>query len=118
MTERLKVGDVLWYVPSTHYNRTAQGQSVTVTKVGRKWATLDGTWHDLRVDMDDGWRADGGEYRSPGRAYRSREAYEARVALSAAWEPFRRRVGATMTPPDSVDLEWISAAAERLGMTP
>ena len=108
---------MLWFVPDRGYSRVAQGHDVTVTRVGRAWAYTGGGWRCPVLCMDtleEKPSRDGFGYR--GQAYRSREAYEARVALAAAWEPFRRWVGATMTPPDGVDLEWIAGAAKHLGM--
>ena len=112
----LKAGDVLWFVADSHrHGERTVGYAVTVAKIGKRWATLDKPMHrPERIDMET-WEMDGGQYTSPGRCYASREAYEAHMALKAAWENFAKRLSA-WNPPDGVDLEWIEAAHERLGI--
>lgn len=107
----LRVGDKLWYVPRER--RDGDGREVTVAKIGRRWATMEGAW-PLRIDMET-LAADGGEYSSPGSCFASREAYEAYIALVAAWGDFVMRL-TRWRPPAGVDLEWIEAARVRLGL--
>lgn len=69
---KVEVGQKLWLVPD---HRRAMGREVTVTKIGRKWASLSGNWD--RFDMASGY-LDGG-YSSPGRVYRNQEEHEAMI---------------------------------------
>ncbi len=78
-------GMSLWWVGSN--NRKTQ-EEVTVTKVGRKWATLS---NGLRIDIET-LAADGGQYVSPGQCYESRQVYEQAIALHIAWQKFRADV--------------------------
>ncbi len=69
MTDEIKPGDKLYYVPSG--NRNGKPSWVTVQKVGRKWITLP---YRMRCDKET-LIVDGGDYQSPGRCYRSAEEY-------------------------------------------
>jgi hypothetical protein len=77
----LKVGQTLWYVPNNYGRHPQQGRTVTVEKVGRKWAYID---HNERVDIKTMW-VDGGQYSSPGKCYPSKEAYDNMVACQTEW---------------------------------
>ena len=46
----LKVGDTIWFVPSrgTAYEET-------ITKIGRRWATLGNGWRPYRIDINTFW---------------------------------------------------------------
>ncbi len=63
-----------------------------VTKVGRKWVTLE---HDTRFERE-GERGkfvlDGGDYSSPGRVYLSLQDYEDEEKLYTAWSLLRNVV--------------------------
>lgn len=110
--EPIKVGDKLWYVPNERYH--GQPHEVTIVKVGRRWAPSEGNYQPLRFDLTD-LIADGGGYSSPGRAYRDKAAHEADIAIKKAWEGLVRRLR-QWDPPKGVDLDWINAAHERLGI--
>lgn len=69
MTDEIKPGDELYYVPSG--NRNGNPSWITVQKVGRKWITLP---YRMRCDKET-LVVDGGDYQSPGRCYRSAEEY-------------------------------------------
>lgn len=71
MTDEIKPGDKLYYVPSG--NRNSKPSWVTVQKVGRKWITLP---HQMRCDKET-LVVDCGDYTSPGRCYRDVEKYAA-----------------------------------------
>lgn len=73
-------GQTLWLVPS-RYRHSGEPREVTITKVGRKWLTLN---NGYRAAVD-GLALDGGEYSSPGVCYLTREAWGA--LLAAATKP-------------------------------
>lgn len=112
MTHELKVGQTLWYVPDRQ--RWSDPCEVTIEKIGRKWATLQG--HYGRVDIET-LCIDGGRYSSPGSCYISKEAYEAQVALNRAWAAFRKSVDRQHAPPSDCTMHKIEAAAASLGLT-
>src|SRR4051812_39221275 len=99
----LVVGQKLWWV--NNRNRP-DAYEVVVTKVGRKWATIDDRH---RIDLST-LHADRAGYSSPGRCYLSRTDWEAETALNAAWEEFRREVGNIYRRPAYVTLENIATA--------
>ena len=78
-----EVGQKLWFVRSE--NRSSGPLEVTVTKVGRVWATLSN-----RERCDFSGDVDGGRYQTPGRCYLSCEVYELEQARLIAWSKFRR----------------------------
>ncbi len=78
-------GQSLWLVASD--NAKTQ-RAVTVTKVGRKWATLS---NGQRIDIET-LAVDGGQYVSPGQCYESQHVYEQAMALHIAWQKFTRDV--------------------------
>lgn len=104
------VGDKLWMVPSQRYMGDAR--EVTVTKVGRKWLTLDNGYRASAADM---W-LDGGGYTSPGSCYASRAAWEAHKELCDAWEQLRRDVDRERRPPPGVTAQLIWHARASLGL--
>lgn len=102
----LEVGQKLWYVPNYGHAR-----EVTITTVGRKWATFDALRR--RVDVET-LKVDGGNYDSPGRCYQSREEYEEKVALQIAWDTLRRQIALRSLP--SCTIEAINEAWKLLGL--
>lgn len=78
-------GKSLWWVAS---NNAKTQCAVTVTKVGRKWATLS---NGNRIDIGT-LVADGGQYVSPGQCYESQQVYEQAMALHLAWQKLTRDV--------------------------
>tara|TARA_R110000868_G_scaffold236522_2_gene490554 strand:- start:679 stop:1029 length:351 start_codon:yes stop_codon:yes gene_type:complete len=113
--EPLKVGDMLWMVESRRGGLNG-GRTVTVTKIGRKWATLDfPSWRPYRIDMET-WRVDGGEYSSPARCYASEEVFQQTVRLDASWRRLVERL--PYSPPPGIDQAWIDEAMVRLGIKP
>jgi len=111
----LKVGDKVWYVANQrHRSAPIEQREMTVTKVARKWVTLDWpNWRPMRIDKET-WIADGGGFTSPGRCYASKEAYAEYLLVSAAWTNLVRRM--PYLPPPDVDLAWIEAVHRRLGI--
>jgi hypothetical protein len=106
----LSVGQKLWFVPYEH--RRNPPHDVTVTKVGRKWATLD---NGHRIDVET-WQADGGDCSSPGKCYPDRAAWENEQDRQAAWNVLRRAVGDTWRPPAGVTVEGVVEAMRLLGI--
>lgn len=82
MVERAKpaVGQKLWWVPTDTRDHN-YALEITVTKVARKWADTD---NQYRIDVTS-WRADGGDYRSPGRCYLSKAEWDEEQAADKAW---------------------------------
>jgi len=75
----LTVGQELYFVPT---RSGTSPYSVTVKKVGRKWAELNDRH---RIDIETLY-ADGGKYISPGRCWLSRAEYDAEIDRQAAWK--------------------------------
>jgi len=96
MKHDLKVGQKLFFVYSD--KRRGPAGDVEVTKVGRKWAELSSHYRIDLVTLE----ADGAGYMSPGRCYLGREAYEAEVKLSRAWDDLRSKVSFQWGPPNGV----------------
>ena len=106
------VGQKLWCVMSDRRGGSFPGREVTITKVGRKWLTID--YADYRVDMGHMF-VDGHGYASPGRCYLSKEEYEKIPALQAAWKEFRARLTLMYgTIPEGVTVEDIREAMKLL----
>jgi hypothetical protein len=102
------VGQKLWYVPT---KRRGDPREVEITKVGRKWLSLD---NDRRVAVD-GLYADGGQYSSPGRAYISKEAWERETSLRKAWDMLSMEIDRTRRVPADVSVETIHQVRQLLG---
>lgn len=107
--QKLKVGQVLWWVQSGVKKSPLRDGPVTVTRIGRKWITLS-NYH--RMDIET-WDADGGGFSSPGRCYVSEEAYRYECAMTEKWGDLRRLVS-SYRPPAGVSLADIEAALVRL----
>lgn len=109
----LTVGQKLWFVYSDR--RRGNSLELTVTKVGRKWAsTCSSGWPEsYRINIET-LRADGGQYTSPGRAYLSREAYEAELAVDTAWRNLKRWMDGAYSPPSGISIVDIASAAALL----
>lgn len=76
--EKYNVGDTLYCV---YFNRRSP-QTVTITKVGRKWLHLS---NGYRADIDT-LILDGGEYSSPGKCWMSQAEYKLHVELDKRWK--------------------------------
>lgn len=105
------VGQVLYFVGSnSHHNK--EGRDVTVTRVGRKWATLD---NGYRISVDS-WRADGNGYQSPGRCYVNRDAHWHETKRVEGWNALHTRIRNQHSIPDGVTTEQIEQASVLLGL--
>lgn len=103
-------GQKLWLVPSQRY--MGGPYEVTITKVGRKWLTLN---NGYRAAVD-GLALDGGEYASPGVCYLTREAYEIEKALNDAWSKLRRDIDMARRAPNELTVQCIHDARKLLGL--
>jgi hypothetical protein len=110
---KLNVGQTLVFVPSGF--RRGQPTEVTVTKIGRKWADIEGTFYTDRIEIDT-LHADGGKYSSPGRCYLSREEYETEKATGDAWWAFSRTIDGEHSAPEGVTAETIQNVVKQLGL--
>lgn len=105
----MREGQTLWYVPADM--RWSKPREVTVTKIGRKWATL-GNFG--RVDITTMY-VDGGDYPSPGRCYLSKEDYEVALSADRLWRKLVEKIGYKNRPMD-VFADAIRQAAALLGV--
>lgn len=107
MGDELSVGHKLWYVPSERWH--GKPREVVVTKVGRKWATIESDGREIgRVDKDS-LIVDGGGYSSPGHCCRDRATHEAEVAKRAAWDSLRQAMRDQYRIPADLTTEQILA---------
>lgn len=98
----LTVGQELWFVHRE--DRSGAPRTVTVTKVGRKWASID--YWGLRVDINT-LVAQGNGYASPGRCWINREAWDAELEREAAWSKLRKYVDRAWRPPAGLSKDQI-----------
>lgn len=106
----LQVGQTLYFVGRDRYHGPAR--DVTVTKIGRKWASLD---NGYRISLESLY-ADGGQYASPGRCWPNREAYEAALYRAHKWSALRKWLDHKYSPPEGVTVEQMQQAAKLLGL--
>lgn len=104
----LEVGQKLWMVPAVRY--LGEPRWVTVTKVGRKWASID--IRGYRIDLTT-LRIDGATHASPGRCWLSKTAYDDVASADRAWQSLRANMNRWR--PDAVTREDIATAARLLG---
>ena len=78
-----KVGQKLYVVTSGLRGRGRE-EYQEITKIGRRWLTLDNRNCTRRIDKENLY-VDGGQYSSPGRAYLSKEDYDHEVLLGKLW---------------------------------
>ena len=105
----LVIGQKLWFVPS---QRCRAKEEVTVTKVGRKWATIS---NGLRIDLAT-WEADGDEYISPGVCYKSKDDYDARCRLRESWDRVRTCIARTYRVPCGFTQDTVDQLAKQFGL--
>lgn len=109
MTRRkLKVGDELYCVPKY---RLGDPRTVTVEKIGRKWATL--AKREGRIRLSN-WILDGGQLSSPGRCYENEEEYQEYERRKDARLAFTRARAYT-TMPEELTLDDLREIAHKLG---
>lgn len=79
-----------------------------ITKIGRKWITLDGK---LSGRFDPVSAAiDGKGYASPGTVYTNADEYRAECELNAAWKDFATRIPVYGPAPEGMTMARIEAA--------
>lgn len=103
-------GQKLWMVHGD--SRRSSSQEVTVTKIGRKWATID--FLRYRIDVDT-LIIDGGKHQSPGRCYVDRVAYEAERDTRNEWTDLVRRLTYS-SPPAGMTVERINELRQEFGL--
>lgn len=91
----MTVGQYLWFVPSDKRNED-QACAVTVTHVGRKWASISN--HE-RIEIDT-LIADPGRYVSAGRCWLSQQDWEAEKNRRRAWDELRDFIGRRYGAPE------------------
>lgn len=84
----LYVGQQLWCELS---ERRGGDRFVTITKLGNKWATLEGH-RPYRIDLETLW-IDGQGYTSPGRCWLDKEARETERVTDEAWKSLLPQFG-------------------------
>ena len=107
MSDASKIGRELWAVQTM--NGKPRGFVVKVTKVGRKWITLDNGW---RCDRVTGI-VDGGAYSPPGKVYATKQFWLDELENKRVWDIFCAGVRNIATPPPTY---YIKQAAERLSI--
>ena len=105
---KLVVGQQLYFVPTDQ--RDGKPRFVTVTRIGRKWATLS---RYERVDMET-LVVDGGDFMSPGQCYLSEADYLNEVAVNKAWSRLEGAIRYRFSPPAGITIEDIRQATELL----
>jgi len=103
MSDALKVGDTLWFVPERGYGQPCE---LKIASIGRKWMTVAPSWPG-RIHKGTLWVEEGGQ------CYRSRGHYEAREATTASWNRLRDRMRAC---PSDLTEQRIRQAAALLGV--
>lgn len=111
MKHALTVGQKLWLVPSVQWR--GKPREVTVTSVGRKWATIDESRRD-RISLET-LELDDSDCRSPGHCWLSREEWESAMLADTLWGQLERAVKFGRRP-DGITAEAITQAAELLGV--
>lgn len=108
----LKVGQKLYLVSSEHGWRGSSPEFITLTGVGKKWATFERYGRKEKVHLEELY-IDGKEYSSPGQCWLSKKEYIAYLEAKEAWGKLHRRIGHNI--PDGVTLEKINQARKILG---
>ena len=98
---KLKVGQTLFMVKTYGGNRL-----VTVTKVGRKWATLN-TRHRVNIET---LIVDGGNYNSPGKCYLTEAEYRQKIELETTWEKLKNKLNWARLPEGITTTDILEAA--------
>jgi hypothetical protein len=83
----------------------------TITKIGRRWATLDASYRQYRFDLET-LLIDGGEFSPPGRVWASKEDQELAAICDLEWKNTFYRL--CTIRPDHVTLADINAIREIL----
>ncbi len=111
MSHNFKVGQRVYRL--TYNNLSGNLHPDIVTKVGRKWISLQ---NDRRFDAET-LKMDGSNTGyGPGRVYLSAETYRDECALSQAWNEVRSLVAGSYSTPDGVTPEAINQALTLLGL--
>lgn len=97
--KKYKVGDTVWV---QHIDNPERGRLQTVTKVGKKWVTLDTR---IRFDSETG-EVDAGKYTPMEEVFPDEEAARYEQFRKEAWIRFYREVKSSYgVPPEGLTLE-------------
>lgn len=113
--EKPVVGQEVFVAYSQRHKRN---EVLVVLKVGRVWAELgpalgQDSYVEARMSLAD-WSLDGGGYASPGQAFVSQEAYDAKVQREQTWFKFYQKLGHSV--PANATTQAIVEAARLLGI--
>lgn len=116
MPTEWKVGDQLWLEVAVRSRKSRYTTYATVTKVGRKWLTLDADLgyllHADKISLE----------RHPAnvapwfRLWATREECEEHERNQSAWSQLRKQLSRTSDRPDDITADAIEQAAKLLGI--
>lgn len=122
----MNIGQKVWYVPQDKYSYrgTVDGLELLITKIGRKWITLehkDRAWLQIRVEMEqpnasqEGYRAHDKRGDFVGNVYVDRQHEIYVKERRGAWERIQRCVSRYfLLAPQSLTLVDIKKIADLL----
>jgi hypothetical protein len=110
MKEKLKVGQKLWLVPNRLPNNYAR--EITITKVGRKWATGDEVPFGHKIDAITWVPECRSGYAPTFALYESKSHYDSEIELNRARSLFKSNVNNNI---NAMTLTQIAAANKLLG---
>jgi hypothetical protein len=113
MKTDLKPGDKLFFEGSHNYNGAGTLREVTIASIGRKWINFDG--REARADKETLW-ADGGEYSSSGRYWRSEAEWKDHGERCLVWGRFSKIMYNRLYGTPKASTEAIRQAAALLGV--
>ncbi len=84
------VGQELFVVHTEHTGRRHTTETMTVTKIGRKWVTLGKDWKQIRFDPANRMLCDN-DCGRPSQVFLSEADYSEQKRKAVMWEKFKRR---------------------------
>ncbi len=115
---RFHDGQKLWYVDNERRRHSEDGIEVTITQIGRKWATLDiGSPAYHFAYRDKLWyRVTCNSGGLIGRVWRTKDEWEHHLLVFREVEELRKKFDWNYVPPDGMTLDRVFAAAYLLGI--
>lgn len=110
MKEKLKIGQKLWLVPDK-WSKTA-AREITITTVGRKWATGDNVPFSHRIDAQTWEPETRSEFAAAFTLYESKAQHDEENSLNLSRKLFKSRVNQEI---DNCTIDQITAASAALG---